>query len=149
MGDLRVRPLAANDRSVWEELWHGYLTFYKVSSFAPEVTEATWQRLLDPEGPLHGLVAVDGDEILGLVHFLYHPSSWTIGPYCYLQDLFTFPAARKRGVGEALIEAVADAARAQNAARVYWLTHETNAPGRSLYDRVARHAGFIHYIKDL
>ena len=149
MGDIRVRPLEASDRTIWEELWHGYLTFYKVSDFAPDVTEATWQRLLDPNGPLHGLVAVDGDEILGLVHFLYHPSSWTIGPYCYLQDLFTFPAARRRGVGEALIEAVADAARAQNAARVYWLTHETNAPGRSLYDRVARHAGFIHYIKDL
>ena len=149
MGDIRVRPLEASDRTVWDKLWHGYLTFYKVSDFAPDVTEATWQRLLDPNGPLHGLVAVDGDKILGLVHFLYHPSSWTIGPYCYLQDLFTFPAARRRGVGEAWIEAVADAARAQNAARVYWLTHETNAPGRSLYDRVARHAGFIHYIKDL
>lgn len=149
MGVIRIRPLSLGDRAVWEELWHGYLTFYKVTNFSPEVTEATWQRLLDPEGPLHGLVAVDGEEILGLVHFLYHPSSWTIGPYCYLQDLFTFPKARKRGVGEALIEAVADAARAQNAARVYWLTHETNAPGRSLYDRVARHAGFIHYIKDL
>jgi GNAT superfamily N-acetyltransferase len=149
MGNIRVRPLESADRPVWDEMWHGYLTFYKVSQFAPEVTEATWQRLLDPCGPLHGLVAVDGDEVLGLVHFLYHPSSWTIGPYCYLQDLFTFPAARKRGVGEALIEAVADAARAQNAARVYWLTHETNAAGRSLYDRVARHAGFIHYIKDL
>jgi GNAT superfamily N-acetyltransferase len=149
MGDIRVRPLEATDRPVWDALWHEYLTFYQVSQFAPEVTEATWQRLMDPNGPLHGLVAVDGDEVLGLVHFLYHPSSWTIGPYCYLQDLFTFPAARKRGVGEALIEAVAEAARAQNAARVYWLTHETNAPGRSLYDRVARHAGFIHYIKDL
>lgn len=149
MGDIRVRPLEANDRAVWEELWHGYLTFYKVSNFSPEVTEATWQRLLDPNGPLHGLLAVDGEEVLGLVQYLYHPSSWTIGPYCYLQDLFAFPAARRRGVGEALIEAVADAARAQNAARVYWLTHESNAPGRSLYDRVARHAGFIHYIKDL
>jgi GNAT superfamily N-acetyltransferase len=149
MDDIRTRPLQASDRAVWEELWSGYLTFYKMSQFSPEVTEATWQRLLDPAGPLHGFVAVDGDEVLGLVHFLYHPSSWTIGPYCYLQDLFTFPAARKRGVGEALIEAVADAARAQNAARVYWLTHETNAPGRSLYDRVARHAGFLQYIKDL
>lgn len=149
MGEIRVRPLEAKDRPVWEELWHGYLTFYKVSNFSPDVTESTWQRLLDPNGPLYGCVAVDGEEVLGLVHYLYHPSSWTIGPYCYLQDLFTFPAARKRGVGEALIEAVADAARAQNAARVYWLTHETNAPGRSLYDRVARHAGFIHYIKDL
>ena len=149
MGDICIRPLQVTDRPVWDELWQGYLTFYKVSQFAPEVTEATWQRLLDPNGPLHGLVAVDGDEVLGLVHFLYHPSSWTIEPYCYLQDLFTFPKARKRGVGEALIEAVAEAARVQNAARVYWLTHETNAPGRSLYDRVARHAGFIHYIKDL
>ena len=149
MGDIRVRPLEAKDRPVWDELWQGYLTFYKVSQFAPEVTDATWQRLLDPNGPLYGFVAVDGEEVLGLVHFLYHPSSWTIGPYCYLQDLFAFPAARKRGVGEALIEAVADAARTQNAARVYWLTHETNAAGRSLYDRVARHAGFLHYIKDL
>jgi len=63
MGDLQIRPLTLQDRSVWEELWHGYLTFYKVTSFSPEVTEATWQRLLDPNGPLHGLVAVDGEEV--------------------------------------------------------------------------------------
>ncbi|GBF57999.1 hypothetical protein PbB2_01670 [Candidatus Phycosocius bacilliformis] len=149
MGQIQVRPLAHTDRAVWEQLWQGYLSFYKVESFSPEVTEATWQRLLDPHGPLHGLVAEESGEVLGLVHFLYHPSTWTIGPYCYLQDLFTFPAARRRGVGEALIEAVADAARAQNAARVYWLTQESNAAGRSLYDKVARHLGFIHYLKTL
>jgi hypothetical protein len=28
---------------------------------------------------------------------------------------------------------------------VYWQTHETNATGRLLYDKVAKHVGFIIY----
>ena len=48
MGEIRVRPLEAKDRPVWEELWHGYLTFYKVSNFSPDVTEATYSVLPTP-----------------------------------------------------------------------------------------------------
>ena len=48
---------------------------------------------------------VDG-RLLGIVHVLYHRSCWTIGDYCYLQDLFVADGARKRGLGRALIEAV-------------------------------------------
>jgi hypothetical protein len=33
--------------------------------------------------------------------------------------------------------------------RVYEKTHETNAPGRLLYDKVANHDGFIVYRKAL
>jgi hypothetical protein len=31
---------------------------------------------------------------------------------------------------------------------VYWQTHESNAAGRRLYDKVARHLGFIVYSRD-
>lgn len=34
-------------------------------------------------------------------------------------------------------------------ARVYWLTHETNATARILYDKVAEHSGFIVYRKGI
>jgi GNAT superfamily N-acetyltransferase len=68
-----------------------------------------------------------------------------MGPYCYLQDLFTAEGARGRGVGRALIEAVCDAARDAGASRVHWLTHETNTDARALYDRVAERSGFIQY----
>jgi GNAT superfamily N-acetyltransferase len=85
--------------------------------------------------------------LLGIVHYLYHRSCWTISDYCYLQDLFVAEPARGRGVGRALIEAVYGEARAAGASRVYWLTHETNASARALYDTLADRPGFIQYRK--
>ena len=64
---------------------------------------------------------------------------------CYLQDLFTSPGSRGKGIGRALIEAVAAKARANNASRYYWLTQEDNRAARALYDKVAKHNGFMRY----
>ena len=139
-----IRPLEPGDREAWDSLWQGYLTFYK-ASVAPEATECTWARLLDPSEPVHGLMALRDGAALGLVHFLYHRSTWTPGDYCYLQDLFTAEEARGAGIGRALIEAVYERAAAAGASRVYWLTHETNQTARALYDKVASRSGFIQY----
>ena len=43
----------------------------------------------------------------------------------------------------------AQLAAAANCARVYWLTHETNATAMQLYDRIADRSGFIQYRKVL
>jgi GNAT superfamily N-acetyltransferase len=141
---LHIRPFAPDDRQAWEVLWQGYLTFYK-STLSAEVTDTTWRRLNDPAEPMHGLVAVLDGRIVGIVHYLYHRSTWTIGDYCYLQDLFTAEEARGRGVARALIEAVYQRAQADRASRVYWLTHETNTTAQALYDKVASRSGFIQY----
>jgi GNAT superfamily N-acetyltransferase len=143
---ILIRPFTAADRPAWEPLWQGYLTFYR-SSLAREVTDTTWARLVDPSEPMHGLAAVVDGEIVGIVHYLYHRSTWTIGNYCYLQDLFTSEKARNRGAGRALIEAVYGRAKADGASRVYWLTHETNTAAQALYDKVAARSGFIQYRK--
>ena len=55
--------------------------------------------------------------------------------------------ARKLGLGRALIEAVYREAQAAGASRVHWLTHETNATARALYDTLADRPGFIQYRK--
>ncbi|MCB5177509.1 GNAT family N-acetyltransferase [Microvirga lenta] len=143
---IHIRPFRSEDRQAWEPLWQGYLTFYK-TSLTPEVTETTWQRLLDQAEPMHGLAAVLDGSVVGIVHYLYHRSTWTVGNYCYLQDLFTSEEARGRGVGRALIEAVYEKAQADGASRVYWLTHETNTSAQALYEKVAARSGFIQYRK--
>lgn len=142
--EILIRPLGPEDRQAWEPLWEGYLTFYK-ASLAPEATETTWRRLLDPAEPVHGLAAMEGDEMLGIVHYIFHRSTWSVGNYCYLQDLFTSEKARNRGIGRALIEAVYEKAKAEGASRVYWLTHESNMAARALYEKVATRSGFIQY----
>ena len=140
-----VRPLAADDREQWLGLWRGYLDFYE-SDVPASVTNLTWNRLLDPEAPIHGLCAATTDgRILGIVHYLFHPVTWAAGPRCYLEDLFTSADARGRGVGRALIEAVYAAADARGADQVYWLTQEFNATARRLYDQVATATPFIKY----
>ncbi len=108
----------------------------------------TWSRLRDPDEPVWGLGACDGTgQLVAIVHYLFHRSTWTLGPYCYLQDLFTSEAARGRGAGRGLIEAVYGKAREAGANRVYWLTQEDNATARALYDKLADHPGFTVYRK--
>jgi len=143
-----VRPLAAADRAAWEPLWQGYQAFYRIS-LPPAVTDGTFARMLDPAEPIHGLGAFVDGELAAIAHYVFHATTWSLAPRCYLNDLFTAEAQRGRGLGRRLIEAVYDAARAAGAERVYWLTHKDNAAGRALYGRVAEDAGFIQYRKSL
>lgn len=145
---IALRPLRLADEADWRPLWDAYLVFYE-SELTEEVTSDVFARLVAGDG-IHGALARDADgRAVGLVHWLFHPSTWSIGPYCYLEDLFVAPEARGGGVGRALIEHVADAARAAGASKVYWLTHETNTTARLLYDSVAERTGFIHYERRL
>lgn len=149
---LKIRPIRAEDFPAWKPLWDGYNAFYGregETALAPEITRVTWARFLDPHEPVFALVAEAGGEILGLAHYLFHRSTTRIEPTCYLQDLFTAAPARSRGVGRALILGVYEQASAEGVKRVYWQTQESNAAGRALYDKVARHAGFIVYGHDL
>ncbi|MFI4865571.1 MAG: GNAT family N-acetyltransferase [Steroidobacterales bacterium] len=136
----------------WVELWDGYNAFYGrhgPSALPSEITRTTWQRFFDAYEPVHCLIAERDGQLLGLAHYIFHRSTIQIGPTCYLQDLFTGVAARGRGVGRALIEAVYDRARSANCGRVYWQTHETNLQAMRLYQTVAERSGFIVYRKAL
>lgn len=145
---LEIRPLTVADRAAWEPLWQGYLTFYK-ASLTPDVTETTWARFLDPSEPMFVRGAFENGKLLGIVQCVLHRTSWSQKPICYLQDLFTVPEARGKGVGKALIEHVYEMARSEGWFRVYWQTHETNAEAQVLYNKVADRSGFIVYRKNM
>lgn len=149
---ITLRPLLPSDYAGWRPLWDGYNAFYgrEGKTALPEaITAKTWERFLNPDEPVHAQVAVADDQIVGLVHYLYHRSTTRLADVCYLQDLFTVPAMRGRGVARRLIEAVYQEARAAGATRVYWHTQESNSTARMLYDKVAKFTGFIVYIHEL
>ncbi len=139
-----IRAIRAGDRESWQELWNGYLKFYR-QHLPQETTDATFARLLDERLQPHGLVAERDGKLVGFVHYLFHPTTWSQKDSCYLEDLYVDPAARGGGAGRSLIKAVYAKADQANAAAVYWMTQEFNAEGRALYDTVARRTSFIRY----
>jgi hypothetical protein len=144
MQSVEIKAIDTNDFGIWLPLWRGYQRFYEVE--IPEsVTLMTWARLLDPVEPMHAALAMVGEQALGLVHSVYHRSTWATGDDCYLQDLFVANDARGGGIGRALIEHVYADARRRGASRVHWLTHESNHNAMQLYDRIAKRSGFTQY----
>lgn len=145
MSDIIIRPIERSDHAEWRRLWTAYLVFYK-TSVPEEVYETTWKRLFTTgEYEPKGFIALIDGKPVGLVHYLFHRTCWTVANNCYLQDLFADPEVRGKGVGAALIEAVTREAAKAGVTNVYWMTHETNTTARRLYDRVARLTGFIKY----
>ncbi len=142
--NTNVRPLELADRERWNELWRGYLQFYK-HDLPADLTDLTWRRLLDPAHPFQGFAALDGERIAGIVHFHVHASTWARFGYCYLEDLFVDPACRGQGLGRTLIEAVYRAADEQGAERVYWHTENTNDRAQHLYRQVAELTPFVQF----
>ena len=144
-----VRRLRDGDFDRWLALWRGYLSFYR-AEVADEVTRASFERLRDAERGMLGLVAVDGDDQpLGLAHLVFHPATWSMADYCYLEDLYVDLEQRGGQVARALFEAVYATARERGVGHVYWHTQQYNGAARSLYDQVGQPTSFIVYQHDL
>ena len=142
---MKIRPLAKADYDEWRALWISYLEFYETSLTA-QVIDKTFSRLIDNDQiRQNALVAESTDELVGLVHYIFHLDTWAIQEVCYLQDLFVIPQNRGKKIGQLLIEGVYERADKYGAPSVYWLTQEFNVPARKLYARIAELTPFIHY----
>ncbi len=139
-----IRDAEPGDEAAWRGLWSQYLDFYAVD-LTPEVTAATWARLMDPASPMKMRLAVVEGEPVGFAIHLHHPSTWVAGEDCYLEDLFLSPTARGKGLGRALIDDLIARARARGWHRLYWHTDEDNVTARKLYDSYVQTDGHVRY----
>ncbi len=139
---VKISKLEPSDKNEWKLLAQGYRDFYATPTSEKEF-DAAWQRITETQ-TIHGLGARIDGQLVGITHFFLHPNTW-VHSVCYLQDLFTAPEARGKGVARALIEAAVSQARQAGAQRFYWLTQENNSTARLLYDKIAKFNGFIRY----
>jgi GNAT superfamily N-acetyltransferase len=144
-----IRPLEPADEADWRRLWAGYLAFYR-KDLSAETTEATWQALLAKDRPeMLGRVAEVEGRVVGMLNAIIHPNTWFQVPVCYLEDLYVETERRGRGVGRALIRALADEGRRAGWGRIYWRTADDNLTAQRLYDGVARRSRWVTYELDL
>ncbi|HWV22878.1 MAG TPA: GNAT family N-acetyltransferase [Thermomicrobiales bacterium] len=146
MSTVTIRDAIASDEPRWRELWRGYCDFYQ-TDMPDDVTNATWRRILDPDVSHFGSIVAEQDgRLVGFANYVLHPYTWSTGEQCYLNDLFVDPEIRSGGIGHDLISFLQRRGAAQGWTRIHWLTHETNARARRLYDRFTPPSGFIQYV---
>lgn len=125
----QILPLSSGDFPDWLPLWNANNLGIENAA----ITTETWARLLDPNFPVHGLCAKDGNQLAGIMHYVLHHTTGAIEPICYMQDLYIHPDFRRRGLARALLEHLTATAKAQNWKRIYWLTEADNDPAQKLY----------------
>jgi GNAT superfamily N-acetyltransferase len=141
---IHIRKIQASDKVEWLELYHAYLKFYE-SEPTDFSTELVWSRLTKSDPEIQGLVAEEDGEIVGICHFHYQLSTWSNTWNCYLEDLYVSEASRGQGVARALIAEVKKKAIERSCTELFWITKESNAVARRLYDKVANVSDFIRY----
>ena len=145
---VQIKPLSQDSYDSWLNLWQGYLDFYN-TDLPVSTTENTWQNLHNNEVPIYGFEAWSETQLVGIVHVMLHPSTWSQTESCYLHDLYVNESVRGKGIGRALIEAVYNFAHSRECNRVYWTTQEGNTASRLLYDQLADKTDMIQYRKNL
>lgn len=141
---ITVRALSQVDYDQWLTLWNAN----NQGHINNDVTAATWQRLMD-DNQVRGLVAEADGEVAGLVHFILHPVTGHIKPVCYMQDVFVDPAHRRKGIGRALVTALARIGAEEGWARLYWLAEAQNKEAQSLYRNLGLKLDFTLHVLPL
>lgn len=143
-----IRDISETDYSQWRVLWDQYNEFYGRSgptALSENVVQSTWERFLQPEETMHCLVAEHEGQLVGLAHYIFHRNTITIENTCYLQDIFSIPSLRGKGVGRKLLSAFYNQAKQAGTIGVYWHTHSSNKTAMGLYDKVAQNTEFVVY----
>lgn len=141
---LKISAPNSSNKEQWLKLWQDYLVFYK-EDLSSEITQLTWQRILDSNEPVNAFIIYNDNEVVGFAHYLFHRSTWAKNNYCYLEDLFVAEKVRGKGCAKALINAVREAAKQNDCERLYWVTGESNNVARTLYDKIAEKTEYFQY----
>jgi GNAT superfamily N-acetyltransferase len=142
---LKIRPPENRDFPDWLPLWDGNNLGHRDE----QVTSETWTRLIDPVFPVYGLLAEKDSRIVGLLHYVVHPTTGSIKPVCYMQDVYVDPEFRRQGIARKLIEdLVAQAKGHKQWTRLYWLAESNNEAAQTLYQTLGVKMDFtLHMLK--
>ncbi|MBX3079247.1 MAG: GNAT family N-acetyltransferase [Cryobacterium sp.] len=143
---FNIRPLLAEDRGQWEPLFHAYREFHKLS-FDSLVSDKVWGWLMDGNHPCFGLSAESDGILAGIAHYHVSPNSIVGGAILYLDDLYTSPIYRGRGVATQLIERLGDIARDQHAGDIRWVTNGWNSEARKFYRKISTETDWVTFTK--
>lgn len=127
--NITVRALQFEDFSDWLPLW----IQNNQGQNNEAVTAQTWQRITDTRENVFALGAFEKDKMVGILHYILHPTTGHLSHACYMQDLFTDPNKRNKGIAKKMLQALHKEHKKQKWARIYWVAENDNVAAQTLY----------------
>ena len=131
-----VRPAEARDVEAVVRLIRALAEFEKLTHLLQVTPESLAPHLFGARPVAEALVAESGARVVGFALFFTNFSTFLARPGLYLEDLFVEPAERGRGIGQALLEALARLALARGCGRFEWSVLDWNVDAIRFYERM-------------
>jgi GNAT superfamily N-acetyltransferase len=131
---LNIRPATRADAQVIASLVRELAEYEKLAHEARANAGDFLRELESPDPVIHVLIAEWSNAPVGFALYFFNFSTFVGRPGLYLEDLFVRPAHRARGIGRALLRALARIARERNCGRMEWAVLDWNEPALNFYE---------------
>ena len=136
MATVRILPATTADVSVILEMIRGLAEYEKLTHMMCATEEKLRETLFAVPPAADVLLAWHDEECAGFALFFPNYSTFLAKPGIYLEDLFVKPHLRGKGLGFALLKALAGIARERGCGRVEWAVLDWNEPSIAFYRKL-------------
>jgi GNAT superfamily N-acetyltransferase len=134
---LNIRPATPADAGTIATLVRELADYEKLLHEA-RATDEDFRRELTAENPVIRVLIAEWDgEPVGFALYFFNFSTFVGRAGLYLEDLFVRPTMRGKGVGRALLRALARIARDRDCGRMEWAVLDWNEPALRFYQTLA------------
>lgn len=143
-----INEITKNDYQSWKIIFKEYLIFYN-SKLTESTIKSSWDKIINKDEKIYCLGCYKSSEktkeLIGIMNFIYHKSTWSKKRVCYLEDLFIQEDHRLKGCASLLLNKLVKICKIKNIEKIYWKTKSDNYQAQSLYNKFAIQTDFLEY----
>ena len=141
---MQIRQASRKDLELIVPLFNAYRVFYEQESNLDAARSFLKERFANNETVI--FLAIDSEKPVGFTQLYTTFSSVSLKPFFVLNDLYVSPESRKKGVGEALLNAAKEHCRLLDYKGLALETAVDN-PAQQLYERLGwkKDDAYLHY----
>jgi GNAT superfamily N-acetyltransferase len=145
--NVEIRKCTPGDIGAIISLMRGFAEFENLGNYFETTEERLASAMFGEKGFVEGLVAAEGDRVFAYALFYPYFASFRGQLGYYLEDIYISDDYRGKGIGEAMLRAIAALAKSRGFERLDFQVLEWNAPAVRFYEKfgVVRDDDERHY----